>query len=481
MSQWNWSWVATQDNTLKASNSTDQSGGTLYTYRAATRGQLRAAELSTSIDSISTNINQQWRLWRSYIRPILDSLPAGPRDQRWRPGVGLPEKIDALSFGLQGTTLFVFNDATSTNAYGRYWDTTQGRPKTIAEALEDVWDSISDLTTTTGTGSGTYDDTDVWYAIGNRYENAALASASSSLDARTGQLESNINQLSDDLYGASDGFGPWNFGVPLPHSLAANIDELLKLHNVAAGWQTDPSGVSHAGIGGSSPPFAYTDISPMPSQLLSQARVAPYTSLYNEILRIRWEITRTRGSTNYTTDATDPVTVGVGDLNTHINYTGGGTATVNNPHGIDLLTDLGAGTYFTNLTRYTGMSNYASGVEMPTYSSTGYITQSTSLETAIGDLDSAITSIISGGTVTRWEQDYDRSLLSETVRLQTAITVIHNRSKYPIVQVLDLSPESVDYYGQYVSPTSTINIVHIDEDTFEVWTDAAIVKIIALF
>ena len=54
--QWNWTWVSSQDDTLKASDSIDQSGGTIYTYRAATRGALSAAELSTSIESISTNI-----------------------------------------------------------------------------------------------------------------------------------------------------------------------------------------------------------------------------------------------------------------------------------------------------------------------------------------------------------------------------------------------------------------------------------------
>ena len=136
MADWNWSWVSSTSDTLKASNSIDQSGGTIFTYRAAVRGQLNATELSTSIESISTNINQQWRLWQSYVRPLLDSLPAGDRDQRWRPGIGLPAKIDALSYGIQGTTLFVFNDATSTNAYGRYWDSTDERPKTIAEAFD---------------------------------------------------------------------------------------------------------------------------------------------------------------------------------------------------------------------------------------------------------------------------------------------------------------------------------------------------------
>jgi len=478
MSQWNWSWVSTQDDTLKASNSVDQSGGTLYTYRAATRGQLSAAELSTSIDSISTNINQQWRLWGSYVRPLLDSLPAGPRDQRWRPGVGLPEKIDALNFGIQGTTLFVFNDATADNAYGRYWDTSAERPLTVAEAFEDIWTAISNISTSTSAGSGTFDDTNLWYAIGNRYEDSSLTSASSSLDSRTSQLESNISQLSDDLYGASEGFGPWNFGVPLSYSLAKNIDELLKLHNVSSGWQNDPAGVNHSGIGGSSPPFAYTDISPMPSQTLSQARVSPYNSLYNEILRIRWEIARTRGSLNYYTDVIDPVTSSAGDLSTHMNYTGSGSSSSSNPHGINYV-DTGQETVNTAIRSFTGMSSNADS--SPTYSSNYYITDGDSLETGLGKLDTAIHSFAGSGTVTRLEQDYDRSSLSETVREQNAITISHNRGKYPLVQVLDISPQEEDYYGQYVSPAVDINVVHLDDDTFEIWTGAAIIKVIALF
>jgi hypothetical protein len=478
-SQWNWSWVDTQDNTLKASNSTDQSGGTIYTYRAATRGQLSASEISTSIDSISTNINQQWKLWRTYIRPLVDSLPAGPRDERWRPGVGLPEKIDALSYGIQGTTLFVFNDATADNAYGRYWDTTQERPKTIAEAYEDIWEAISDLSTSSSGGSGSYDDTTLWAAVGNHYQDSTLVSLSTSLDARTNLLETNIAQLADDLYGVSEGYSPWTFGSSLPYSLADNIDKLLKLHNVSGGWGSNPSGTSHSGIGGSSPPFAYADISPMPTQTLSQARTTPYSSLYNEILRIRWEIARTRGSANYVTDATDPVTVGVADLNTHVNYTGSGASTVNNPHGLTVA-NIGADTYLQNLARYTGMTDYTSVVETPTYSSTNYVSSGTSLEVAIGALDTAVAGIAITN-VLRWENDYDRSHLSETVRERNAITITHNEGKYPIVQVLDLSPPEQDYFGQYIAPAVSINIVHVDEDSFEIWTGAAIIKVIALF
>lgn len=246
--EFNWSWVAAPSSTLKESDSINQSGGTIYTYRAATRGQLSAAEISSSIDSISTNINQQWTLWRSYIHPILDSLPAGARDQRWRSGIGLPSKIDALTYGVQGTTLFVFNDATSTNAYsGRYWDTDDERPKTIAEALEDVWSDVADINNAIESGRASYDDNDLWYAIGNHYENASLTSASSSLDARTTQLESNDTQLSDDLYGQSEGYA-YDWGTPLTYSVTKNIEKILQIHGVAA-WQNNPASVTHSHVG----------------------------------------------------------------------------------------------------------------------------------------------------------------------------------------------------------------------------------------
>ena len=396
MSQWNWSWVSNQANTLRASNSVDQSGGTLYPYRTATRGQISASELNSSIDSISTNINQQWRLWSIYIRPILDSLPSGIRDQRWRTGVGLPEKIDALRYGIQGTTLFVFNDATSTNAYGRYWDSTSERPITIAEAFEDVWEAISDIETVS-TSSGTYDDTALWYAVGNRYQSSSLASASSSLDARTSVLESSIAQLSNDIYGASAGYGPYNFGVPLVYSLAENIDALLKLHNVTSGWQADPSGANHTGLGGgATTELAYTAIKPSPSEALSQNRLGTNETLYNDMLRARYEIAQIKGTTYFYEDPTDPVTSSSlsGGLKTHMDYAGSGSQTASNPHAITTA-ETGANTYFGYVAAFIGMGDYTTN-ETPTYSSTNYVSDATSLETAIGALDAAIASVAGG-------------------------------------------------------------------------------------
>jgi RecJ-like exonuclease len=71
--------------------------------------------------------------------------------------------------------------------------------------------------------------------------------------------------------------------------------------------------------------------------------------------------------------------------------------------------------------------------------------------------------------------------MTEEERLETPIVVTHNRQKHPLVQVLDISSSIEDYYGQYAAPTYDVNIVHIDENQFEVWTDAEVIKIIALF
>lgn len=478
--QWNWSWVDSREDTNKSSNSVDQSGGTLYSYRAATRGQLSALELKASIDSTSTNINHQWRLWTNYIRPILDSLPAGSRDERWRPGRGLPSKIDALNFGVQGTTLFVLNDANATKASGRYWDSDYERPKTIAEAIEDLWEAVNDIDTDTTTTSGTSVSLEaLWLAVGHHYQDSSLSSASTSLDARTSQLESNINQLVDDLYGASDGFSPWTFGVPLTHSVARNIDYLLKLHGITGGWQSDPSTVNHSAVSVGAHTHTYTDVAPMPSSTLTQGRTAPYTSLYNDILRIRWEISRTRGGANWYSDATDPVDAAHATLQKHVNYSGAGVVANTNPHGINY-TNTGADTMLSNLARYTGMTAYTSGIEMPTYSSTNYVVQSTSLETAIGALDAALASSL-GSVVVRRDYSYDRSHLSETTRANNPITINHNLGRKPLVQIHDVSPEQMGYFGQYESPASEVNIVHIDENSFEIWTPAEKIEVIALF
>jgi hypothetical protein len=470
----NWSWVADTASTKRASDVVHQGGGTIFSFRQAAGGAISSSDLSAFSKSVGQNLQSIRSDWRTYIRPILNSLPAGNNDQRWSTstGKGLPAKIDCFTYGVQGSTLFVFNDASSLKADGRYWYTAGNRPKTIAEAFEDVYTAINDVSSTVSdTTSVDFDP--LWAAVGEAYRDSSRVAAVGSLDTRVGATETHLAQLNIDIYEPST--YSYQLGTPLLHSVAKNIEALLQIHGVAA-WQSDPTGASHSAISPSAHTHTYDEVLPMLNITLTQARTTPYTSLENEILRLRWEIQRTRGSSSWYSDATDPVTSSAGDLSTHMNYVGKQIPSASNPHGVNY-TDTGADTVFDVVRSFTGMSNNADS--SPTYSSTTYVTQSGSLETAIGELDAAVASV-SVSTVVRQDYSYDRSSTPEHIRAQTPIPIAHNLGRKPIVEVLDTGRSDDDYWGIYISPADDVMIDHVDTNNVEVWTAAAKVEVIII-
>jgi hypothetical protein len=468
----NWNWVNSSIDTLKASSSIDKGSISLTSLKTPDKGILKASEIKNSIDSANSSITQVWRTWTSTIKPILDSLPAGQRDNRWRDGRGLPSKIDALVYGIQGTTLFAFNDATGAVADGRYWHSVDSRPKTISEVLEDLWDAISDLEGTSTTPGESTDLDPVWAAIGNHYKDPLLTSASSSLDYRTGVLETIAAMSYTALF---DGFS----GSPLAHSIAKNIDRILKIHGISGGWQNNPDSVNHNSVVPGAHDHAYTDIKPAPLSTLEANRAATVSSLYVDVQRLRYEITRTKGSLSWNQDVASPwqTLPTYTTLSDHINFVGSGTASSTNPHGVDY-TDVGADTVFSNIANYIGMPDYTSSAA-PIYSSTYYITQGNPIIDALNELDTAFHTYLGGGTVVRATYEYDRSAMTEEERLTTPIVVSHNTGKKPILSVLDASPEEY-VSGMYSSPLD-LNIIHVSNNEFQVWTGAAVVEIIALY
>lgn len=472
-----WSWIDSISSTKRASGVVQLDGGVVYSFRQPHHGAVSSTDLVSFSKSVGKSLQDVRSNWRTYTRPILDSLPAGGIDTRWSSdtGQGLPAKIDCFTYGVQGCTLFVFNDATSTKADGRYWISDEYRPKTIAEAFEDLWEAISEVTATI-TDPGEIDLDPLWAAIGEEYRDGFKVGTHGSLDTRVGTLETYINQLDVDIYEPET--YSYHIGTPLLYSIAKNIDELLQIHNVT-GWQSDPSDVSHDGVVSvPSHTHAFTEVLPPPSNSETQERAGPYTNLSNEVKRLRWEIQRTRGSSSWYSDVTSPfAATPVATLGDHVNYVGGGTATESNPHGAncsnvdDLVDRLDA------IVSFTGMSSYTDA--NPTYASTNYVTQSASLETAIGELDDAISSAIST-TVQRLDYDSDRSSMSETDRANTPIVINHNLGRKPIVEVLDMSPSDYGSYGEYSSPATELGIVHIDSNSFQIWTTAAVVEIIVI-
>jgi hypothetical protein len=471
----NWSWVDSTSTTKRESDVVYQGGGTIYSFRQPSGGAISSSDISAFSKSIGQNLQKVRSDWRTYIRPVLNSLPAGNSDTRWSTaiGKGLPSKIDCFAYGVQGTTLFVFNDATSSKADGRYWESTEYRPKTIAEAFEDVYTAIAAVETT-ATSTASVDLDPLWAAIGEAYRNTDRATSVGSLDTRVGTLETYISQLNDDIYEPTT--YPYQIGTPLPYSIANMLNQLLQLHN-SGGWGSDPSDVNHTGVPAGAHTHPFTEVLPPPAPALTQSRSGSYTTLNNEVLRLRWEIQRTRGSSSWYTDVSYPYG-GTASLSGHISAVGSGTPSSTNPHGLTYV-NLGIDTYLDAIISFTGMSSYTDS--NPTYSSTYYVTQSTSLQTAISDLDAAINAALGTAVVRMDYGPYDRSGLSETDRLQTPITITHSFNRKPVVNVIDTS-DTVSYYmGMYTSPTYDVEIDYPDSNTFRIWTDAAVVEIIAFF
>ena len=385
---WNWSWVNAPVDTARESGAVLQDGGTVFSFRQAATGQVSSKDLNAFATSVGQNFQAIRSNFRTYTRPILNSLPAGSKDKRWSsgPGKALPAKIDCFTYGVQGSTLFVFNDATSTKADGRYWDSTEYRPKTIAESFEDVYETLSEISTAISTDA-TIDLDPLWAAIGESYRSSSKVTSAGSLDTRVGTIETYFNRLNTDIYEPTT--YPYSIGgTSLPYSVAKMVDELLQLHN-GSGWGSDPTVINHTGVPAAAHVHPYSEIQPALPTADIQARVGPYASLENDIKRLRYEIQVTRGSTSWYADVTDPVTSTAGNLLGHMSHVGTAVAHAENPHRVHY-TRTGASDVFTAIRSYTGMADNTD-VD-PLYTSTNYVIQGTSLTAAISALDSIISS-----------------------------------------------------------------------------------------
>jgi len=470
----NFNWTSNIESvskTKKQSNiaAVPQDGTTMSPLVQPRAGAISSSDLNAFARSVSMGIQNTKTNWNNLTRPVLLSLPAGPRDQRWK----LRNEIDCLTYGIQGSTLFVFNDATSTKLDGRYWNALESRPKTIIEALEDIHKDISNITISQE-GQTLVDLDPLWAAIGEAYRDSGMVGSSGSLDIRVGTVESYFKQLEADIYEPTT--FPYGLGNALPYSIADNLDKLLVLHNVT-GFGSDPEGVSHEGLPIADHIHSYDEIAPAINQTLTKSRMETVSTLEDDIQRIRYEIFNVKGSTTWNEDVADPVTASAGDLKKHMNYQGSGTISTENPHAVGYI-ETGMGPIIDAVVAYTGMAD--SEDSDPEYPSTNYISDGDSLTEAIGKLDTAIVSISESARI-RIDYTYDRSEFSETEREELPIIITHDQGKKPLVQVIDVSPQEQDYFGQYVSPDIWYNLVHRSDNEFEVWTNAAVIEVIAIF
>lgn len=481
--KWNWTTVTGTKNDGKRVR---KSAASLTSRALPARGSWDVNKLASIHGETLNDVMKLFSQWNTVLQPVMKSLSAGGSDQRWS---GLRKEIDAVSYGLDGTTLFVFQDASPSNFDGRYWDDVDKRPYTISEVLEDHDGRLAALEadTTSSASTSLFDDTDLWTAVGyGKKPGSTVTSASNSLHGTQLTIQNNLEKLAKDVYGVSDNDPSWPSysttwsGPVFKFGIYEYLAYITDLHGVDMTASEDPWNVSHASLGSHTHP--QSEIESSGYSTLGRTFGLP-ADLEEDLQRIRYEIEYTRGTawntgtingpfvTNYPSSGNSGQT-----LYSHINYTGSGTASANNPHAMDF-TDTGADVIFGNVATFTGQASITD-ID-PSYTSTLYVTQGVSLTTGISELDAAL-GTVAGGVVYRTDYYEDRTIYSEAWRETHPIEIAHSFNKKPHVQVVDLTPSSEDIYGQYQSLDQYSNTVHVDDNNIEVWTNAASVQIILI-
>lgn len=98
---------------------------------ARSRGPTSSNVFNDSIDEISHDLANFSDQWTNRLVPLTDTIPNGSDDA----------SVDAFLNGLDGRTLYVHHEATA-SASASYYNTTQGRPRTIYEQFRDVYQNV---------------------------------------------------------------------------------------------------------------------------------------------------------------------------------------------------------------------------------------------------------------------------------------------------------------------------------------------------
>lgn len=479
---WNWNNIT---GTKNESKRVRQSAASLTARTFPSRGSWDVSSLNSIHVETLNDVTKLFSHWNTVVQPILNSLTAGGNDTRWG---GLRDEIDALEYGLDGTTLFVFQDASPNNFDGRYWHESDRRPYTIAEVLEDHEGRLAFLENLDGQiiDYTPYDDTDLWDAIGwGKKPGSTVTSATDSLHGTQLIIQSNLDKIAKDVYGVntSDPSWPnylttWN-GPVFKYGIYEYLAKLTAIHGVDMTAWENPWDVNHDDIGSAlSPPWTQNEVLSSGYSTLERGLGLP-ADLEQDLQRIRYEISWLRGTDWQSGDQDGPFDLTPGDatqtFTSHINMIGNGTPSITNPHGLDY-TDTGADAILGNVAQYVGQTDIFD-ID-PDYTSTYYVTDGQNLTSAISTLDSAINNLEVSGFIQRMEWIEDRTGTTEQYRRENPITISHSFGRKPIVQVLDLSDYTEDPYGQYQSLDEYSNTVHVDDNTIEVWSEVETVLIV---
>ena len=294
-------------------------------------------------------------------------------------------EVDAFANGLDGKGLWVDAGALGTDDDLTFWSDINGRPVTVYEAFRALYLHIdnqlqSTVETIVDAASGLTADQKT--RIGDNIFDVSQASSADSIDGRSQINQLNIVQLAKDLYDI-DSYSLIGDGVAdLTYSVKDMVNALLVLHN--GSWH-DNITLNHTGAISS---LSQDNINTSHSG--NDAYSGTPTHLREDLNIIRTQIKNLKGTVTWLTSLSSLYIGGANSLEGLLaNTKGSGTKTATNPWGYQYDNIDGLIAILNAIISFTGQTIYTDG--SPAYSSTTYINNGDSLETAVGKLDARTT------------------------------------------------------------------------------------------
>lgn len=366
-----------------------------FVRRNARKGGPAYSKLvNDSIDELSADLTTLAQQWNDYLVPLLSSLPAGTTSED-----GLTSILDAYTDGLDGSTLYVEADATSTTD-SVFYNATQERPNSVKEQFSAVYNYVDntndDLRDEMASFAGALTE-EQKSRIGANIFYPSKTSSSDSLDGLTELNQENVLQLARDIYDADSGFQMDQGGDPqLTYSIRDHIEALLDLHNGAfdSDLDLDHSGQVRADeLLGQVPQSGVAK-----SNTYNDSWSGTAANIEDDLNELRSLLKRLMGVATYKSQPQDYTPANT-DIQTVLDWSGTGTRDANNPWGM-AFSDLddedwqsvnGLSGAMGNVRDFTGMTNFNDGEVV--FASTNHVTQGSvggDLEQAIGELDAAL-------------------------------------------------------------------------------------------
>ena len=345
---------------------------TLQRRPAPARGPRSSEDWTDSFDEIIRDLEDISNQWNIGVLGLTATLPDGTDDS----------SVDAFANGIDGRTVYVDASVDSSSDPATYYDSSKDRPKTVKESLGDLYDYIDDSVSNLQTDISAIVvsaalTTEQKEKIGANVFDASEVSSATSLDGKSERNRLNLIQVANDVYGSTytlDNDGTAN----LTNSVRDMVGALLSIHG--GNWDDDIA-LIHSGID-------LLQDSVAASVTVNDSFSGGTSDLEDDLNQIRTRIKATIGGATWSSALPALYTGGASTLKALFDSTfGSGTKSASNPWGYAYGNVDGLNSIINAFGTFVGQNNNTDS--FPSYSTNNYVTDATSLETAIGALDAA--------------------------------------------------------------------------------------------